>query len=467
MAIGIASLSGFGFGLAALAVTAGLLALARARSEVSFTFVGIILFASVGGALLARSTADGGPTYWAHGDFQGTIRVVNGPYLTASGQRLTAEAGDSTPGTLCVYLPSAPRPRAGDLLSVRGVVTLPKDLSQIGRAALQARDCDAQLWAGQFAIVERGTGVRSILSGVRLTLSDVLMRSAPGDTGALMSGLVTGDDGALSEESRAAFLGTGTTHITAISGANFAVLMLLLGVMASGAMRRSTWFVVAGTGLIWAYAFMVGLQPSVFRAALLATAVLIGRMIGRLPDLLTLTLLLASFQILVRPNDFQTLAFQLSLAATIALIVVFDGSERQGARGALITVGLSVLAAQLATIPVLAARIGSISLTSLIANLVVAPLANLAFPFALIGSLPAVASDAIGVPTLAPASLFSWLMVELVVLLERALPGTVVLGHPTRGALVTIGLICWTTVFWMSGDLRRMARYGLNWIKAW
>lgn len=369
--------------------------------------------------------------------------------------------------TVCVYAGATPRPHAGDLVYLAGNLTLPHDLPDIGHAALDARDCVAQLRAETLVMVEAGTGIQSRLSRFRTDLSGFLMQVAPGDTGALLSGLVTGDDGGLSDEVRNAFLSTGTTHITAISGANFAVLTLLLGVMATGAMRRSLWFVGVATSAIWLFALMVGLQPSALRAALLATAVLVGRWLGRTPDLLTLTLLLASMQILFRPHDFGTLAFQLSIAATIALIVVFDGAERIGNRSRPAALLLCVVAAQLATLPVLATRVGTMSGAGLLANLAIGPLASAAFPLALIGGLVGQLSRWIGEVALVPAVLMGDVMIDIVTWIDVRLPGTIQLGAPVPGAMFMLAVVCWTAILAMSGDLRRMCRHGWTLIRTW
>ena len=123
------------------------------------------------------------------------------------------------------------------------------------------------------------------------------MQAAPGDIGALLSGLVTGDDGALTEETSDAFLSSGTTHITAISGANFAVLTMLLGRAGDWSNAAKSWFIGVRDQVIWLYALMVGLQPSAFRAALLATAVLLADGSDGCPICSHLTVLLASLQI--------------------------------------------------------------------------------------------------------------------------------------------------------------------------
>src|SRR3712207_7452256 len=44
---------------------------------------------------------------------------------------------------------------------------------------------------------------------------------------ALLAGLVTGDDAALSPARQESFLETGTTHLTAVSGSNLAILLVI------------------------------------------------------------------------------------------------------------------------------------------------------------------------------------------------------------------------------------------------
>lgn len=467
LAIGLAFLTAFGFGASAVVVWAGVAIVLRLRSQVSFAGILLVMLAAVGGTLLASHDAARSLTPTPTGAFEGAIRVIDGPFLTLNGQRFTGEANSIPGNLLCVYAAPKPRPNAGDVVFATGRVTQLVDMPEIGRAAAKARNCDAQLRLESFQIVRKGEGVRAALSRYRTQLSDFLMRSAPGDTGALLSGLVTGDDGALSTDASDAFLSSGTTHITAISGANFAMIILVLGLLATGAVRRSLGFVVVVSVLVWAYALLVGLQPSAFRAALLATAVLIGRRLGRAPDLLTLTVCLAAVQVLVRPHDFGSLAFQLSLAATIALVVVFDGRERDNTGSWTSSLMLSVFAAQLATLPVLAAQIGAVSGIGLLANLMVGPLAAVAFPLAFVGALIGQIDSTLGNAALTPAIALARLMISIVLWSHDHLPGAVQLGEPTTGANAVLTIAAWTAIFWMSGDLRRMARHGRNHLRDW
>ena len=467
LAIGLAFLVSFGLGLASVILWSGLAIMFRARYSLSTFGALSIVVAALFGAMWANANQNEVAPGMRAGSFEGVASVIDGPYLTQRGQRFIIR-GESTQGqNACVYADSSPRPHVGDLVFIAGRVTLPQDLSELGQAVLRTRDCAVQLRSNNLMVVEEGTGIWAHLSRFRTDLSDFLMQAAPGDTGALLSGLVTGDDGALSDEASNSFLDSGTTHITAISGANFAVLTILLGVMATGAMRRKFWFIAMATGVIWVYAAMVGMQPSALRAALLASAVLVGRWLGRVPDLLTLTLLLASAQIVLRPHDFSTLAFQLSIAATVALIVVFDGSGRIDAPSWGMSLGLSMIAAQLATLPILAAELGNANGISLVANLAIGPLASLAFPIALAGGLIGQLTAGVGDVMLLPAIWTADLMIALVTWIGTHLPGTVQLGPPVPGANTILFVACWAVVLGLSGDLRRMGRHGWELIRNW
>ena len=141
-----------------------------------------------------------------------------------------------------------------------------------------------------------------------------------------MTGLLIGDDSALTYESQEAFLVTGTTHITAVSGANFAILVTLASMLAgtAGVRRKWSWILVVAAA-IWTYAILVGLPPSAVRAALMASLALLAARFGRIPDFLTLLMVSVMAQLFARPDDLHTLSFQLSVCATLALILVFSG----------------------------------------------------------------------------------------------------------------------------------------------
>lgn len=467
LGIALAFLSSFGIGFPSVVVWVGVGIVLLARDALSRPAFVAIAMASALGAAWAVTSSSSDTSVLRSGGFEGVVTVREGPYLTRVGHRYVVSGSATGGARVCVYADGATGPPVGDRLNLVGRMLLPEDMSEIGVATLGAWNCTAQLHAEEVETLEAGQGILTTLSRTRVRLSNYLMQVEPGDTGSLLSGLVTGEDGGLTNETSDAFLESGTTHITAISGANFALLVVLLSAFARGSAQRSVWFIAIATGVIWAYAIMVGLQPSALRAALLATAVLVGKWMGRRPDLLTLTLLLATLQILVRPHDFRTLAFQLSLAATIALIVVFDGSERGGDASRVETLVLAVVAAQLATIPIIAMQLGTVSATGLFANVVVSPLAAMTFPIALLGGMVGLVVPWLAEVLLLPAIWLGELTIAFVNGVSERLPGQVQLGAPVPAATAVIALACWGSVVALSGDLRRWWRHALQHVRNW
>ena len=119
----------------------------------------------------------------------------------------------------------------------------------------------------------------------------------------LLSGLVTGDDDGFSTERKDAFIRTGTTHLTAVSGSNLALVAGILATIGSATIgrHRVPWQLVTIIG-VWAYALISGAQAPSVRAAIVATAAVLAFRVGRRPDFVTLILLAAGAMVLVEPR---------------------------------------------------------------------------------------------------------------------------------------------------------------------
>ena len=103
----------------------------------------------------------------------------------------------------------------------------------------------------------------------------------PGDGRELLTGLAIGDDRQVSDELTEAMTTTGLTHLTAVSGANCAVVVgtvVLVG-GALGASRRVR--LICGLVTLVLFVVLVTPEPSVLRAATMATIVLVATLLGR------------------------------------------------------------------------------------------------------------------------------------------------------------------------------------------
>lgn len=228
-----------------------------------------------------------------------------------------------------------------------------------------------------------GTPFMRALLAVRDRGRDVLAASLPEPQAALLTGILLGDDSALPKGAADAFRATGMTHIIAISGFNIALIIALLDRLSAPLLPRRTaaLAVMAGIGL---YTLLVGASASVVRAALMGVAYLIAlRLLGQ-PTLAVAGLFTAAFVMtLLNPLALWDIGFQLSLAATLGLLLYAGPWTQRLRRGAgdlprpalsLLTEGLVVtLAAQLLTLPLILFHFGRLSLASLPANLLVLP----------------------------------------------------------------------------------------------
>jgi len=308
-------------------------------------------------------------------------------------------------GRVCVTSGAVPIVGLGDALWLTGTMTATADQEARYRPVSRVHGCAANLFARAFSVDRAGRGWRRRVADARADLSRSLLRAAPGDTGALLSGLVTGDDHALSARRYRSFTRTGTTHITAVSGSNLALIVgtaTTVGGLA-GLRRRLAWQ-VATLVTIWSYALLVGLQPPVARAALVATGVAVALRLGRRPDPVPLVMIAGAILVAVDPPVLWTLSFQLSFAASLALSAVLPHLHPAGLVGWM-RAGLTVaVVAQVATLPVQSSHWGTFSLASLPANVLIGPLVAVAFPVAAIAAPIGLISPLIGDAVAAPAA---------------------------------------------------------------
>ncbi len=203
----------------------------------------------------------------------------------------------------------------------------------------------------------------------------------PGDGGLLLPGLAIGDESSLPSDLDEAMKASSLSHLTAVSGANCALVTGLLFFVAArlGAGRRLR-IVVAALGLL-AFVVLVGPGASILRAAVMATVVLVALARGRPADGLP-SLALAVVVLLVHdPWLAWDYGFALSVFATAGLLLLAGPLARVLARWmprALALVIAIPVAAQLACQPVLILLSPTLPLYGIGANLLAEPAAPLA-----------------------------------------------------------------------------------------
>ncbi len=198
-------------------------------------------------------------------------------------------------------------------------------------------------------------GAEQMRSGLRRA-----MTGTTDDAQGLLPGLVVGDTSALSPELKDDLRASGLTHLTAVSGANVAIVLVV--VIAVARLVGFRGYAVPAVGLVavgW-FVVLARPQPSVLRAAVMGglgvvAVVSAGR--RRNPTLLLAALLLL---LLLDPWLSRSWGFALSAAATAGLVLVAGRWRDRLARRwpEPVADGVAVaLAAQVATLPLVVALV--------------------------------------------------------------------------------------------------------------
>ncbi len=171
----------------------------------------------------------------------------------------------------------------------------------------------------------------------------------------------------------------GLSHVVAISGWHIAMLGAVVSGMLGRLSRRKRSILVLAS--ICAYTILAGASPSVLRAAVMASVVLLARESGRRGAAAPALALTVAGMLVLDPATITDVGFQLSAVATAGLLVW--ASPLRGWLAArlpkrtpgwlLEALGVS-LAAQAATLPLVLYQFGSLSLVAPLANLLIAPL---------------------------------------------------------------------------------------------
>lgn len=233
-----------------------------------------------------------------------------------------------------------------------------------------------------------GFAPRAAIDRLRLTLSGAVQVAIPGQRGAFAAAVTTGDRSGLSRETLDAMRDTNLAHLLAISGLHVGLLTgFIFMAMRAGlalvprvALRvpAKKWAAVVALVAAAAYLGLSGGNVSTQRAFIMAAVMLVAVMCDRRALTLRSVALAAIIVLVWQPEALFSPGFQMSFAATAALVWVF-GQTRDTRRtvpkwargtGALV---LSSAVAGFATAPYAAAHFNQSATYGLIANLVAVP----------------------------------------------------------------------------------------------
>ena len=276
-----------------------------------------------------------------------------------------------------VTLPLTPAVGKGDRIETSGRFEATEQITLVGfRDYLLRQGLHGQFQGRQSHILAVGlrAGPDTWRALGLATLEERLRLHIPGAEGALVTGVLLGDDNFLPIHTQAAFTRTSTSHIMALSGWNIATIAGLCALIGRRIGRRRSRFWLAGSAMtIWMFVLFVGASPTLLRAAIMGSLYLLAEAVGRRGDALNALALAAIVMTAFNPKALLDIGFQLSCAATIGLIVAAGPLARVLQRWRLpawlaVPIGATV-AAEWFTLPLSLRHFGRISRVTLPANL--------------------------------------------------------------------------------------------------
>ena len=223
--------------------------------------------------------------------------------------------------------------------------------------------------------------IKRFLTGLRLDAVGALCENLGPEEAAVMSAVLTGERGLLSDETKDSLTAGGISHILAVSGLHislvaggmYSMLMMLFG-------RKKLSCLITASFLVL-YGIFTGMPVSAVRAIIMSSCMLVARMRGKSYDMMSAMAVAGLTILFIRPFYITDSSFIMSFCAAGGAAygreIVCGARIRDKRLISLITVG----GIYLFLIPVLINTYYYVTPYSLIINIAVIPLMSLLVPF--------------------------------------------------------------------------------------
>ncbi len=287
-----------------------------------------------------------------------------------------------------------PRLVPGDEVRVLAVLSPPPPPTAPGAFDFQRQSFFARLGAtgfglGAVEILARRPGERDVLlAGLRSRINAAVRAVVEPQRAALVIALLTGERTAIAPPVLAAIRDAGLAHLLAISGLHIGLVASFLFFAARSifalipaiALRRPTkkWAAAIAAAGAGGYAVLAGATIPSQRAFMMVAIVFLGVIFDRQALSMRLVAIAATAVLIAQPESLLGASFQLSFAAVIALIAVYEAVQRRHLRGA----GDGVLSR-------IVAYVFFVALTTVVATLATSAYAGFHFQRLAVFGLPA------------------------------------------------------------------------------
>ncbi|HEA84380.1 MAG TPA: ComEC family competence protein [Candidatus Wildermuthbacteria bacterium] len=309
-------------------------------------------------------------------EISSTMKVAEEPDIGAEYTDLVVQSR-SQKGRILLRVPKYPKYYYGDVLSVAGVLTEPPVLEGFDyKKFLSSKGIYAIIFHPKIELLQRGEG--NFIFLIKERFRGVINKHLPPPHSEILSAMILGDKGRMSDSLKEKLNITGVRHITAVSGMHVAILSgIVLSLLLGLGLWRAQATILAAL-FIGLFVMLTGFQPSAIRAGLMGGLVLFSQNMGRVNVGVRILVFVAVLMLLFNPLLIEDVGFQLSFLAVLGITLLLSFTRElirfvPDAFQLRDVLGMTI-AAQIFTMPLLVWYFGGFSVISLLTNLLIVPL---------------------------------------------------------------------------------------------
>ncbi len=330
---------------------------------------------------------------------------------------IKARIQDSGEKILIVSKKSALSLKYGDKIMIEGKISVPKIIGDFDYGEYLAKEgIFFVAYYPKIEILESGGGnaVKRRLFDFKNKFGGNLSMIYPEPAASFANGLLFGNKISFPSDFKEKLKLTGTSHIMAVSGYNITIISkYLMFILVSLGIIRPKAFWMAVLGILF-FVVLTGASASVVRAGIMGILFLLARYSGQLYGALNSLFAAAFVMVILNPLIlYFDVAFGLSFLATMGLIFLLPyfenkfGVNKEGIsvlKKEFLSIIAATLSAQIMVLGFLIYKFKTVSLLSLLSNILILP----AIPFSMfVGFIAGI----LGFISVSLSEVFSWLSV--------------------------------------------------------
>lgn len=272
--------------------------------------------------------------------------------------------------------------KIGDKINIFGEYSIPDVSRNYGgfnyRYYLNSIETYGTIKVKKYDLISNKT--KNIIYMLQNNITENLNKLLSKNQAGILNGMLIGETNAISDKVIDDFKNSGITHLLAVSGSNIVLVIVISKFIFSKIFgKKHSWVFIIS--FIIFFVCVSGASPSVVRAALMAILEIFAGLLIKKSNSINNLFLSALIILLINPVSIINVGFILSFAGTIGILLLSEQISKKLKKYIKIDMlleNLSVtLSAQIILFPIMAYFFNSISLISLITNLLVLPISSI------------------------------------------------------------------------------------------